>query len=312
MRNTKIEWADHTWSPWRGCTKVSPGCANCYAEALSRRNPAVLGEWGPGRPRVFNKNWDQVKRWNSISSASRASTTIFPSLCDWLDSDVPIDWLAQFLELIHDTPSLRWLLLTKRPENWDKRSLEVAQLWAGDGLNHRVKWLIDWRRGFWIPSNVWFGTSVEDQKRADQRIPVLLEIPAAVRWLSVEPLLGQVDLSEWTGICSQHHPDGSETPIQKPLHWIVVGGESGPKARPCSIEWIRSLVNQCKASETPVFVKQLGAHPIIQERELWRMNGQPEEWVPGDGNVPMRVKHAKCGDPIEWPEDLRVRQFPSV
>lgn len=315
--NTKIEWADHSWSPWRGCTKVSPGCANCYAETLSKRNPAVLGQWGKGKPRVLAKNWNDPMRWNreaaedlrcDVCGATREddlvnadgfcgqcehhawpeARRVFPSLCDWLDDEVPIEWLARFLTLIHSTQNLDWLLLTKRPENFGNRLLLAAQE-ITDCAPDVALWLALWRRGQ-PPANVWFGVSVEDKIRADERIPILLQIPAVVRWLSLEPLLGPVDLTE----------AGSKVfAAWSKLHWLVIGGESGHGARPCNVEWVRSLKDQGKHAGVPVFVKQLGANPHCDCGEL-----------PAGGNAEMM--HPKGGDPSEWPADLRVREFPEV
>lgn len=312
--NTKIEWADHTWSPWRGCTKVSPGCANCYAETLARRNPYVLGGWGKGAPRAYSKSWNAPLRWDRHQAdrscgrceydeaeggllaqceACRVRPRVFPSLCDWLDDEIPVEWLGRFLHLIEMTPHIDWLLLTKRPQLF---RTAMAKLDAAD-----LPWGIVARR--WLrgepPANVWFGVSVEDQTRANERIPLLLEIPARLRWLSVEPLLGPVDLSEWTSISIQHHPDGSETPIPKPIDWVVVGGESGPCARPCNVEWIRSVIYDCKTTGIPCFVKQLGSRPEVE--------------APSGGWVqPVPVRHRKGGDPAEWPDNLRVRKFPEA
>ncbi len=293
--NTKIEWADHSWSPWRGCAKVSPGCANCYAEALSRRNPKVLGEWGKGRPRVLAKNWGDPLRWNSIGPVCGCGSSvagecgcalecrnqrIFPSLCDWLDEEVPIEWLARFLELIHNTPHLDWLLLSKRPENFEGRiDACVTAWWRGDMHDNEAtrRWASHWIAGDY-PQNVWFGVSVEDQIRAEQRVPALLRIPARVRWLSLEPLLGPVSFGVGTS-----------------LDWFVVGGESGPNARTCDLAWMRSLVDQGRELSIPTFVKQLGSRPILEP-----------------GPISMETEDPKGGDPAEWPEDLRVREFPNT
>lgn len=296
--NTNIEWADHSWNPWRGCTKVSQGCANCYAETLARRNPAVLGQWGKGAPRVMAKNWNDPVKWNrsfrAVDDDARSLVPrrcrVFPSLCDWLDDEVPVEWMASFLALIRMTPNLDWLLLTKRPENWKRRTLKVCQLLAAGQFDAVTRqWLDLWRRGLQIPHNVWLGVSVEDQKRASERIPLLMEIPARLRWLSVEPLLSPVDLSEWAHIIQQHHPDGSEIPMRRPFDWVVVGGESGHGARPCRTGWIRTVMEECQTAGVPVFVKQLGSRPDVAP-----------------------IQHPKGGDPSEWPADLRVRQFPEV
>lgn len=309
MKDTKIEWTDHSWSPWMGCTKVSPGCANCYAETLSKRNPAVLGQWGRGKPRVMAKNWNDPVKWNRnvlgdldiVPGQPDRFTpyhrpTVFPSLCDWLDDEVPVEWLPKFLQLIHDTPNLTWLLLTKRPENFSARinaAVRVIQdlslaLWASKWIDTQA------------PSNVWVGASIEDQTWADQRIPALLSIPAAGRFLSVEPLLGPVDIYDW--IKGQHWGHSRPSRVESTscdIHWVIIGGESGPGARPCNVEWIRSLVRQCQSASVPVFVKQLGTFCNI---------AQPGDH--GQGFMPVRFTHPKGGDPAEWPEDLRVREFP--
>lgn len=299
--NTKIEWCDHSWSPWRGCTKVSAGCANCYAETLSKRNPAVLGQWGKGKPRVLAKNWRDPVKWDRAAALREAflegqgGNKVFPSLCDWLDDEVPVEWLARFLKLIHDTPNLTWLLLTKRPELFCARVLEAAKHF--DNVGDRNSWL--WlRRWTWTdepggripPCNVWIGTSVEDQPTADRRIPELLKIPAAGRFLSLEPLLGPVELR---GLCANGLPAS--------MDWLIIGGESGHGARPCNIHWIRSLVTQGNAAGVPTFVKQLGA--CVSGQMVHPANE-------GYGVLGVRLDHPKGGDPSEWPDDLRVREFP--
>lgn len=322
---TSIEWCDYSWSPWRGCTKVSPGCANCYAERLSKRNPAVFGQWGKGKPRVLAKSWNNPVRWNrKIESNITAwdimkethgvsdeilirdgffkprQKTVFPSLCDWLDDEVPIKWLERFLELIHKTPNLNWLLLTKRPENFVSRLREVQRHMTVDPLDI-VDRIDAWISGDRVPQNVWIGASVEDQKRADERIPALQAIPAWLRFLSVEPLLGFVDIrySAFNGVDSCAGMHG--------IHWVIVGGESGPKSRPCNVDWIRSIVRQCQISSVPVFVKQLGAMPTITPQGYCPEFGTPQPPIPL-----WNVRHPKGGDPAEWPDDLRVRQFPEV
>lgn len=294
--NTKIEWADHSWSPWRGCTKISPGCANCYAETLAKRNPAVLGQWGKGAPRVLAKNWNDPVKWQKRTAMDMPRPRVFPSLCDWLDEEVPVEWLGRFLHLIHETPSLDWLLLTKRPELFRKRleALGNSELpWSSYG-------------GSWIsgtpPTNVWFGVSVEDQTRANKRIPLLLDIPAKLRWMSVEPLLGPISFDgwrlEWLAPFHETTPMLERTPR---VDWVVVGGESGPNARPCNTEWIRNIVRECQAASVPAFVKQLGSVPF---------------WNGTLGNVPtaagqrLYLKAPKANDPEEWSSDLRVRKFP--
>jgi protein gp37 len=327
--NTKIEWCDHTWNPWRGCTKVSPGCANCYAERQSKRNSKVLGQWGPGAPRVLAKNWGDPLKWNrkfapiemvnaigERFTVSVRKPTVFPSFCDWLDDEVDVKWLERFLELIHKTQHLNWLLLTKRPENFVNRLREVQRHMTVDPLDI-VDRIDAWISGYRVPQNVWIGTSVEDQQRANERIPELLDIPAKLRFLSVEPLLGPVYLrlpSRSFGFPSHITKEGHAVGMPQGLHWVIVGGESGPKSRSCNVEWIRSIVNQCKVSGVPCFVKQLGSRVIdpfttcahtVQFNQCW-----PDGTETNGHHV--LLTHPKGGAPSEWPEDLRVRQFPEV
>jgi protein gp37 len=287
-KNSKIEWTDHTFNPWRGCTKVSPGCANCYAETLSKRNPALLGEWGAGKPRVLASDdmwrqplkWDRVaaldlENWTRAVDARTGDAGLKPtrprvfcaSLADWLDDEVPIEWLARLMELIMRTPNLDWLLLTKRPENWNGRILgalaEVEGIkgdWPSrDPETQTGGMLNDWL-GENPPANVWIGTTVEDQARADERIPLLLSIPAKVRFLSCEPLLGVVDLRipELRGVMDDPRFGGNFRDFNEALHWVICGGESGPKARPMHPAWARSLRDQCYAAGVPFMFKQWG------------------------------------------------------
>lgn len=328
--NTKIEWCDHTFSPWEGCSKVSPGCAHCYAATYARRFGI---KWGPGTPRPMTKSWDLPRRWNRKAErayvAAAHSTppgqpirlrrpTVFPSRMDWLDEDVPAETLAAFLGLVTETPYLNWLLLTKRPENF----LSLLRLAAGElgvagergdkGASDAWGMVFDWIKGT-PPANVWVGTSVEDQIRADERIPHLLRIPAVGRFLSVEPLLGPVDLQmmrsggelgegePWMdclrGRVFDSQGDGTNT---ESIHWVIIGGESGPGSRSCNVAWIRSLVIQCLTAGVPGFVKQLGARP-------YRVEHQPD----GDEAVDISLRHPKGGDPTEWPAEVRyVREFP--
>lgn len=341
---TKIQWADATWNPWIGCTKVSAGCKNCYAENTTRAR--VLRSqghetWGKGakRSRTSAANWKQPLKWNRdiqtwkdqpcdprFRSAveSHPKPKVFPSLCDWLDDEVPIEWLADFLKLIHDTPNLTWILLTKRPENFKELTTDVLRhiednppTKKGDDI---WPWLLDWVTGEKIPPNVWILASVENQEMADQRIPELLEIPAVVRGLSVEPMLGPI--SHWSGInqcqscggtnwrengCRRCADCGEE---YTPFDWAIFGGESGKGARPCNVEWIRQGVQQCKAAGVPVFVKQLGAKPVQGVAFSGTPLGETECIVFEN------IRDPKGGDMSEWPEDLRndpnIRAFPKV
>lgn len=275
---TKIEWCDHTFNPWIGCTKVSPGCANCYAEGESKRRG--WARWGRGQPRhrTSDAYWREPLKWNRKAENLVERSRVFcASLADVFDEEVPDDWRIELFSLIADTPNLDWLILTKRP-------------YIAHDFFHNVVGLID---GDVLP-NVWLGVSVEDQARADERVPILLEIPARVRFLSCEPLLGPVQLCRGCPGCPD---DCGWTPGSNGhgIHWVIAGGESGPRARPCDVEWIRSIANQCAEADVPVFVKQLGARPFF-----------------GPNPLVAAMHDRKGGDPDEWPADLRVRQFPQA
>lgn len=286
MAKTTIEWADYTFNPWEGCTKVSPGCAHCYAEARNKRFKG--GNWGKGAPRrlTSDTNWELPVRWNNAPNLRRPRV-FCPSIADWLDEEVPTEWLARLLKLIYHTPNLDWILLTKRPENWERRIGEAYE------HSHRDTWQSLWIQGE-PPPNIWLGTSVEDQKRADERIPELLKIPAAIRFLSVEPMLEWIDLAY---TCF----NGADSFGTMPgIHWAIFGGESGPGARPCNIDWIRDGVRQCRSAGVTPFVKQLGAKPVQTVANQFHVSPKPIE-----------LKDKKGGDWSEWPEDLRVREFPN-
>lgn len=326
-KDSKIEWCDHTFNPWRGCTKISPGCANCYAETLSKRNPRLLGEWGPGKPRVMasDEMWKQPLKWDRIAALdlenwklavdARAGDSgpmptrprVFcASLADWLDDEVPIQWLARLMELIVSTPHLDWLLLTKRPENWQTRINQVQCLLnRGDRPSQTWAVTLDWLHGR-SPKNVWIGTTAEDQPRANERIPYLLSIPARVRFLSCEPLLADINVTEIRDAEGYHYTPltGAEHPEPR-IHWVICGGESCPKARPMHPDWARSLRDQCHAAGVPFFFKQWGewAPCPIDGPDLVT----DKVWIKGpghDGKV-WNVGKAKAGrslDGREWNE----------
>jgi len=300
--NSRIEWTDHTFNPWMGCTKVSAGCANCYAERREEHRLHRV-KWGQGQPRrrTTPSNWKEPVKWNklplvcdncggafkerchhytdneqtykcpNIVSGYRRPRVFCASLADWLDAEVPIEWLADLLKLIHETPNLDWLLLTKRPENWRAR-VGLANDTLPLGSDVRI-WVTRWVGSKALgltpqpPPNVWLGTSVEDQKAADERIPELLKIPAAVRFLSCEPLLGSADISDFLPWKAEHQSKGLPSPLSNALaaltdvpgiDWVIAGGESGPKARPMHPDWARGLRDQCAAAGVPFFFKQWG------------------------------------------------------
>nr|WP_047169428.1 phage Gp37/Gp68 family protein [Sphingomonas sp. Y57] len=235
--NTKIEWAHHTFNPWIGCMKVGPGCDHCYAETLATARLGVA--WGPGAPRrrTAESTWKQPLRWNARAAKLGVRYRVFcSSLADVFDNEVDPDWRSDLFELIDRTPHLDWLLLTKRIGN------------AARMLHD------DWEREA-FPSNVWLGATIVNQAEADRDIPKLLATPAAKRFLSMEPLLGPVQIAEympnplWNDIPSWQQPE---------LDWVIVGGESGPGARPMHPDWARSLRHQCAVAGVPFLFKQWG------------------------------------------------------
>jgi protein gp37 len=250
--NTKIEWAHHTFNPWYGCTKVSPACDHCYAEGWAKRS-GLLDDWGKARQRSSPENWKKPLKWANAAAYRGVRERVFcASLADVFDNQVPAQWRLELFGLIYQTRrSLDWLLLTKRPQNIAKM---IDDAIMGD-------------YGGWPWSNVWLGTTVENQEEADRRIPHLLSVPAAVHFLSCEPLLGPVDLKcvaptrnrsgEVTSFI-QAIPNPKDPWPKRYIDWVICGGESGPRARPMHPDWARSLRDQCAAAGVPFFFKQGG------------------------------------------------------
>lgn len=260
--NTKIEWAHHTFNPWIGCTKVSPGCDHCYAEADFDKRRHVV-QWGAGqaRKRTAPSTWLQPLRWNAEAKRLGVRYRVFcASLADVFDNEVPVEWRNELFELIKATPHLDWLLLTKRIGNVkamlpSATSHEDAHLFAE----------------LW--PNVWIGASITSQAEADRDIPKLLAVPAAKRFLSMEPLLGPVDLlKNGDTLCrcdgclsmAKQYP---ESPGLQRIDWVIVGGESGPNARPMHPDWARSLRDQCQAAGVPYLFKQWGEWKPINQMD---------------------------------------------
>ncbi len=275
---TGIAWTTSSWNPWIGCTEVSPGCDNCYARTLDNRHRyGGATHWGAGVPRYRTKSWGQPIGWNKKAAATGQRWTVFPSLCDPFDNEVPDEWRHALWKLIFDTPALTWLLLTKRIGN-------AAKMLPAAGLMRHM-----------IP-NAWIGASVVNQEEADRDIPKLLATPAVKRFVSYEPALGPVEMTQWLGKVWY-----AGEPPHYGVDWVIVGGESsqgGVKARPFDLAWARSTVAQCKAAGVPVFVKQLGSNPV-------------RETIHHDYGH-FNFKDRAGSDPAEWPENLRVQEFPSV
>lgn len=222
-RNSKIEWTHHTFNPWWGCTKVSDACKHCYAEAWAKRVGSRV--WGVKAARRFfgDTHWQQPERWDREAEQNSTRRRVFcASMADVFEDRAELNsWRNRLWSLIERTPNLDWLLLTKRPEL----------------VQRFVPWADEW------PCNVWLGTTVENQEIAEKRLSSIAECRAAIRFASCEPLLGKLDLREWLG---------------STLHWVIAGGESGPKARPSDPRWFRELRDQCKDKEVPFHFKQWG------------------------------------------------------
>ena len=224
--DSKIEWTDATWNPVTGCTKVSPGCDHCYAERITERfhGPGSFAE-----VKLHPDRLDQPLRWR------KPRRVFVNSMSDLFHDAVPDEFIGQVFDVMLRTPQHTYQVLTKRPG----RMASFVKMWLGESYAQ------------WIP-NLWLGTSVESQKWADVRIPKLLDTPAAVRFLSCEPLLGAVNVRPYFW-------SGDETGPLVGIDWVIVGGESGPGARPMHPQWARQLRDQCTSAGVPFFFKQWGA-----------------------------------------------------
>jgi protein gp37 len=349
---SKIEWTDSTWQVSGGCDRVSEGCRNCYAERLvgtrqrhleGRRSlTAVRGDGRPhwtGEINLYPQNLDVPFRWE------RPRRVFVDSLSDLFHGGVPFEHVDKVFAVMALCPRHTFQVLTKRPERmreylslpsvavrWQRASVALGMGAEGVGsiAMNRIEDAV-------LP-NVWLGTSAEDQETADRRTQELAGCPAAVRFLSCEPLLGPVDLDlsypcpacgargggrdsgpasmdDGAWDCSRCEGTGA-IPFGNIPEWVIVGGESGPSARACDLRWVRDIVAQCRRAGVPVFVKQLGSVPVMDEAE-WRalgtspmLNAANHAKAPAS-TVPILMRDRKGGDMAEWPADLRVREFPS-
>jgi protein gp37 len=323
---TSIEWTDRTWNPVTGCDKVSPGCAHCYAEGVANRfwasqYPKVRIVTGSHhedeRPRKFTDVLTHEDRLLEPLSWRKPARVFVNSMSDLFHEDVPEAFIDKVFAVMALAPQHTFQILTKRPE----RMRDYIESRVGPGVSRAtlgqslVSLPLDLPKragGYQIPydwplPNVWLGVSVENQHFADERIPLLLQTPAAVRFISAEPLLGPVGMYAFLAgaerdECLRILGHGAAAPAPG-LDWVIVGGESGPGARAFDLAWARSIVAQCKAAGVPVFVKQLGAAP----REV--VHGPRP---PLTGVYEPVYRSRKGGDPSEWPADLQVRQFPEL
>ncbi|HVN82274.1 MAG TPA: phage Gp37/Gp68 family protein [Terriglobia bacterium] len=311
MGKTSIEWTSDTWNPVTGCTKVSQGCKNCYAERVFPRPY-------PGRKftdvRMHEDRLDQPLRWK------RPRKIFVNSMSDLFHESIPDRYIAQIFAVMGMATRHTFQVLTKRPSRmhsmmtaqygsdykapieWKSCFLRDVRYWAEkwdwfppktiEENNKRNAFIYCLKTGKEKFKNVHLGVSVENQETADERIPLLLQTPAAVRWVSYEPVLGPVNFApffSWRPAESKYE--------RRSLDWIVSGGESGPKARPSELDWYRSVRDQCAAAGVPFFMKQLGAHPMTR--------------IGADqAKIPFRIKDRKGGDMEEWPRDLRIREMP--
>lgn len=265
MGKTNISWTDQVWNPTTGCSRVSPGCEHCYAETLSLRHGWSKKPWTHQNAAenvvLHPERIEQPLHWR------KPRMVFVNSMSDLFHEQIPDEFIARVWDVMASTPQHFYQVLTKRPNR-------MATVLGPDGIGF-------YSRNGPVPCpqpNVWLGVSVEDQRRAEERIPVLLDTPAAVRWISAEPLLGPLVLEElgrhWLGVASQ------STGMNDGLDWVVIGGESGPGHRPMKIEWLASIVEQCQAANVPVFVKQASASIPGQQGEipddLWALKEFPE------------------------------------
>ncbi|MDR1661249.1 MAG: phage Gp37/Gp68 family protein [Azoarcus sp.] len=298
--NSKIAWCDHSFNPWIGCTKVSPACDNCYAESWAKRSGLV--KWGPHaeRRRTSASTWRQPFKWNAGAAEKRGIfyRVFCGSLCDVFDNAVPDDWRLELFDMIQKTPFLQWMLLTKRIGNVQDMLDEI-------GCN-------------WIADKTWIGITVCNQEEADRDIPKLMRITATKRFLSIEPMLGAIDLQKfidpWTcSSCGYHGSEDDSVGIEhdgeifdscpkcgsvyswyrdygfmfsecnrnnRIIDWVIVGSENGSKRRPIDNNCVANVLEQCRAENVPVFVKQL------------------------------EINRKLIKDVSQFPEGLRIQEFP--
>ncbi len=288
MAKTKIEWTEYSWNPVTGCTPVSEGCENCYARRMANR---LKGRCGYPSDDPFRVTL-HPERLNKPLSWQTPKRIFVNSMGDLFHEDVPIEFIAEVFNVMasatpecgkkhkHEPecwtgPSHTFLILTKRPERM-RQIIEELPNYIGDRWPGDTALSLAMEVDGWPLKNVWLGVSVENQQRADERIPILLQIPAAVRFVSVEPMLGPVDLERWLPI---EWSEVGETWIEAfpgkhcydtRLHWVICGGETGPGARPMHPDWVRSLRDQCQASGIPFFFKSWGQ---------WRVEHRQSEVV---------------------------------
>lgn len=324
---TRIEWTDATWNPTTGCTHEGPGCDNCYAKTMTHRLES-MGHSKYAGLTVLNKAGD--RHFNGVLKThddalelpltwKKPRMVFVNSMSDLFHKSVSFDFIDKVFAVMALCPQHTFQILTKRPERMAEY-LNAVEMQNRDASVYNATLdmtsafgpsMPDWK---WPLPNVWLGCSPVNQEKYDQYIPHLLKVSAATPFLSLEPLLGPINLNlDHEVLTDLMDADPNRDPRNRGrypfpglrghaitrrrhwLKWVIVGGESGPGARPCKVEWIRDIIKQCKAAGVPCFVKQLGSHPID-----------------GSGYSRLPLKDKKGGDMSEWPRDLRVREMPAA
>jgi len=358
VNKTTIEWTDYSWPIVNGCRRISPGCGGpahkggCYAERLIatrlRKQPkyeglATFDDKGPhwtGKSRLWVPDLD------APAAVKTPSKVFVADMGDLFFEAVSTAEIMAVFAVMAMTPWHSYQVLTKRPERMRAIISHLAKVDPEDAVGACVAALFDvhptstvgsskttkpalaayarmglpYDRCYWPLPNVWLGVSVEDQQRADERIPELLQTPAALRFLSCEPLLEPIHLRnlqandppvEIDALAGTHGFNRPHLGQNNAIDWVIAGGESGPGARACDVDWLRALVRQCRGAGVPIFVKQLGTFVrwdgISTSAEPWK----PARFKPIDGFVRVELVDRKGGDPSEWPKDLRRREFPA-
>lgn len=243
---SNIAWTDGTFNPWIGCTRVSPGCQNCYAENLMDRRYKRV-KWGAGNPRSRTKTWNDPLKWNREAERTGIRKKVFcASLADFLDAEVPAQWREDLFDLVERCNWIDWLMLTKRIENFASM---VPHHWLDNPLR-----------------NVWLGVTAENQEYWDIRVPVLENTPAALRWVSYEPALGPIDIN-----------------VDCNINWVIIGGESAQtmEARRFDIEWAERVIAQCRRRGIVPFMKQKGSNAFVDGDKMRcqdKAGADPAEW----------------------------------
>lgn len=290
MGQTRIEWADAVWNPITGCTPISEGCQNCYAKRMATRLRGRCGypEDEPFRVTLHPERLEEPLKWK------KPRRIFVCSMGDLFHPEVPDQFIAMVFGTMRYASHHTFMVLTKRPE---RMAAWFSQIWELPGEGYKrfgherrpggIEGYIVAEADRWPLPNVWIGVTAENQQRADERIPILLQIPAAVRFVSVEPMLGPLDLSKWLYcyVCANegryYNPvfdSFEDCPVcegDRPmLDWVICGGETGPGARPMHPDWVRSLRDQCQEAGVPFFLKQLGEWAEIEADAIPR-KGKP-------------------------------------